>query len=641
MSAALVPSNGPSNFAQQGQVDWVSLSNSTFSFSVEILSRFSKSGVEMITVAVGQAIFSPFKVPPEGQKRLSDAISKLHAFSSYGQVLWFGFRIKHVLKSLCETEQGTACAAICACLSVSYDTSYSSQVLRELSAQSLTPAILTPALSQWAALMNVCAGAVIDSLFPTLVEGFSSLVGFPCRGREIRPLQEPTSAKALAGALLELAKVSNGTMNNVTFEGGADCGWIAAVAQWLFGLRLQIRDHSGNLLYSNTDARVGAESQVTIIRDINDGSSQAETLVSSRSFLVPPGSLSFRILHEILSDDSAQPLFSKGRSTWSGILYDTFGLSFRDLLSEEAVSVFTSFLCKALVEKVSGLVQQPPLTSPWEGYHCYDVPTRLVAFLSAAARQLPELQCVRDAAIKDPNIFKEAKAFSAVTESSSNYRDSLRGIRNICICNNCVLYSNDHRRGYDYHIHFDRSPETVCLERIAYTIFEFLWTLSWLDLHESIQPSSTGLTMMYYTHTYGNTSLYRTKTQIFERGIGIHLFSLFNGLTSPNQSYPRTLSAAYENGLCIYQSLILLDAMPPQDLRLKVLPGQIQFNERIYSQVSDQGSVATATLQDPPSRYIDNIGVNPGLELLVEETTTSNELKANSTFRAGPFQQTT
>lgn len=88
----------------------------------------------MITVAVGQAIFSPFKVPPEDQNRLFEAIAKLPAFSSNGKVLWFGFGIKHILRTLCETEQGAACAAMCACLLVSYDTSYSSQVLRELAA---------------------------------------------------------------------------------------------------------------------------------------------------------------------------------------------------------------------------------------------------------------------------------------------------------------------------------------------------------------------------------------------------------------------------------------------------------------------------------------------------------------------------
>jgi hypothetical protein len=89
MSDALVPSSQPAsaNFTQQGSIDWVSLSKSSLSFSVEVLSRFSKAGVEMITVAIGQAIFSGFAVPPDGQQRLADAIAKLKVFSSYGNVL--------------------------------------------------------------------------------------------------------------------------------------------------------------------------------------------------------------------------------------------------------------------------------------------------------------------------------------------------------------------------------------------------------------------------------------------------------------------------------------------------------------------------------------------------------------------------
>jgi hypothetical protein len=100
MSGPLVPSgqSGPS-FAQQGSVDWVALSGSTLNFSVEVVSRFSKAGVEMITVAMGQALFSGFKIPPARQKRLSDAVAKLKAFSSHGNVLWFGFGI-NILRQL-------------------------------------------------------------------------------------------------------------------------------------------------------------------------------------------------------------------------------------------------------------------------------------------------------------------------------------------------------------------------------------------------------------------------------------------------------------------------------------------------------------------------------------------------------------
>jgi hypothetical protein len=170
----------------------------------------------MITVAMGQAIFSGFKIPPDGQRRLADAIAKLKAFSSYGNVLWFGFGIKHIVRTLCETEQGATCAAICACLSVSYDSFIASQVLKAITDESTAPGSLTPALSQWGALVNVCAGAVEDSQFPMLVEGFSRLIGDTTQGCIRRPLHTATTAKALAGALKELSKVSDGSLRSVS-----------------------------------------------------------------------------------------------------------------------------------------------------------------------------------------------------------------------------------------------------------------------------------------------------------------------------------------------------------------------------------------------------------------------------------------
>lgn len=88
--------------------------------------------------------------------------------------MWFGFGIKHIARTLCETEQGAACAGICACLSLSYDSLFASKVLKALADASLVLDTLTPALSQWEALMNVCAGVVTDSTFSNTVEGFSA-----------------------------------------------------------------------------------------------------------------------------------------------------------------------------------------------------------------------------------------------------------------------------------------------------------------------------------------------------------------------------------------------------------------------------------------------------------------------------------
>ena len=123
-------------------------------FSVEVLSCFVKAGVEMITVAMGQAIFSNFKLRPDGQQRFSHTIAKPKAFSSYGKAMWFSFGVKHTVKILAETEQGTACAAMCACLSVSYDSLSSSKVLKALTDQQAAPDTLTPSLSHGAGCVS-------------------------------------------------------------------------------------------------------------------------------------------------------------------------------------------------------------------------------------------------------------------------------------------------------------------------------------------------------------------------------------------------------------------------------------------------------------------------------------------------------
>lgn len=382
---------GGPNFAQQGSVDWVSLSNSTLGFSVEILSRFSKAGVEMITVAVGQAIFSTFVVPSAGQKRVTDAVAKLKVFSSYGNVLWFGFGIKHVVRTLCETEQGATCAAICACLSVSYDLSLGSQVLKALTDEYMTPGTLTPALSQWGSLLRVCAGAIADSQFATLVEVFSRLVVGTSSDRTQRPLHTATTAKSLAGALRELSKVSNGTLRSVTFAGGVDCGWLAAVAQWLLCLRIEIFNDSGSCVYSNVTSSE-LYTQVIIHQHSEAAKNSPDTKIISKSYFVPPGIPLFEFLEKHRRDEDIPltNIFSCGRSDWNHILKDTFGGAVDILTSPEHVERLAEFFCSGIQPPTEPKSMVMESLDPW-GEHIFDGPSRRKAFLKFAARRLPEL----------------------------------------------------------------------------------------------------------------------------------------------------------------------------------------------------------------------------------------------------------
>lgn len=191
--------------------------------------------MEVITVAVGQAIFSRFSVPPDGQRlvRSSRGDRKIEGLLVVWRALWYGFCIKHIVRILCETEYGATCAAICACLSVSYDSFLASQGLKALADEYTPPGRLTPALSQWCAFIDVCSGALKIPNFQCLWKDSLALQVTGTRGIR-RPLHTLTTGKALAGVLKELPRASNGSLRIVTFECGIGCGWIAAVAQWYY-----------------------------------------------------------------------------------------------------------------------------------------------------------------------------------------------------------------------------------------------------------------------------------------------------------------------------------------------------------------------------------------------------------------------
>ena len=301
----------------------------------------------MITCAMGQAMCSKFNVPPEGQKQVTDAISKLKAYSSYGQVLWFGFGVKHVVRSLCETKQGATCAALCACLRVSYSTEMSARVLSELCDQLVPSDGLSPALPQWAALIDVCSGALSPSKFPVMVDGFCRLA-FTDR-RPHSQYHKATTVDALAHAIAELTKVSNGSVSSITFEGGYDCGWIAAVAEWLLCLKVKVLTEKGSVLYWQGGSHTSGSAQVIIVFNAHTHDHElAETKelrVMNRSFRLPCNGevKAFRRV-----DAGSGELFGIGRSSWSTILEDSFGRAFRMLLSSNTVEIFTKMLLSVI-----------------------------------------------------------------------------------------------------------------------------------------------------------------------------------------------------------------------------------------------------------------------------------------------------
>ncbi|KAI1346917.1 hypothetical protein F5Y01DRAFT_319248 [Xylaria sp. FL0043] len=74
----LLPTSG--TFSQQGSLDWVGLSRTTVSFTVEALQRYMSAGVSPLTVVVGQAITKNLTLSASGRNNVQDALKLRSVF---------------------------------------------------------------------------------------------------------------------------------------------------------------------------------------------------------------------------------------------------------------------------------------------------------------------------------------------------------------------------------------------------------------------------------------------------------------------------------------------------------------------------------------------------------------------------------
>lgn len=134
------------SFPQQGTVDWTSLGQMQFSASIAVLARLSSAGIETLTVAFGQAMCSKIHLgAAHGEKVLRDSLSNLKAFSSFGDVIWFGVGVRHILRDIVQTAEGASLVALCASLSETFSNEASALVLYEMAKLLRSSSDLSPA----------------------------------------------------------------------------------------------------------------------------------------------------------------------------------------------------------------------------------------------------------------------------------------------------------------------------------------------------------------------------------------------------------------------------------------------------------------------------------------------------------------
>lgn len=492
---SLVPADSSSQqFTTTGQVDWAGLGRMQFSASIAVLGRLSAAGVEPLTVAVGQAMCSRIPLGVHGEKVLMEAMGKLKAFSSYGDLIWFGVGVRHILRTLVQTSQGASLVALCAALAEGHSTPFAALIMFEMSKLMGGPEDLRPSYDQWQALVKVCSSVLAVTTFGVRLQQLLNLCGFvnPKRpdgsstpGCHCGALPDPPE---FAEAVLGIGKVSSGTLQDVELTGGRYCAWLAVFAEYVLGLRVQVRQDSGQLLTMNhcTDER----SQVTvIIRDIDTEPSALRC--TGQSYTVSSGTEFVRRFFNVADPSSAQEYVRGGRVLWQSMLHDVFGDVVDDLLKPVSERQWVSKLLPSSRD-ADCLRQDAFLSMLVYAAECIVRSSSAIryadttSFLQHMPLTLPELTPIRDRLLKKGFEHQQLLEAIEVGQSSGGVREVYNAARHdlgrYCDCKSHAKH------------HYKFSSRTrYCIVEIAQLIIVLICMLEHLDLDCPILPKQQGI----------------------------------------------------------------------------------------------------------------------------------------------------
>ena len=545
-------------------------------FSVAVLARLSRAGIDAFTLQFGRAICSNFSLEPHAQERIYDAIVKLKKYGSYKDIIWFGFGIKDVVTDLADTEEGLTLVALCAALAATYDSMYAAMVIRELCVLCRAPQSFTPAIRQWKALVDLCSGLFANAHFTLVANGFRRLISG--HSNHIIGRHTPTSQSALAEAILMLAKVSKGNLLNTAFSGGIDCAWLAAFAEWILSLDVAICDWSGSLLYRSRSV-AEKPAQVTIVVPDRAGDAVQGVLVKSKAYFIPSGQI-------LLQKDPALRGVNllNWQGSWSTILHEVFHSNIDDLLAGQTGQYFNTYInCVSILpseiaaaQGMARFARRSKLSfdnHPVNPLIWIQSGSRGQAFIKFAARRLPEIA---------------ACLLIAPWDSSASFVEDLgllaiRSIGSVC---RCAFHSQNKQENL-------QEEDLVCLQTMAETIAIYLWILLDCDIDEDVLPSITGLANLYTWQSRANKLSASATGEFYEPimncdfpVLGIDLvFHVLSGLAIPgtppkHESLPiNDYLARVGNGICVYHCAVEDPNLPLETMfRFRVVRGYISFS---------------------------------------------------------------
>jgi len=233
--------------AAQTKIDWTAVRTSTCSWTFEELSHYSHCRVSPYVFAVARALCSQFSIAASSRKELADLKERLDTSEDDSS--------HHVLHMLTASDEGLTVLGVCGILNDYFHSAALAEFFETLAEMSGMPETLRPARGRWLELARICAKVPAPDSFRSLAQNCSRL-GL-VEEAENNDLEDGAGPIGVVTCIQGMSQISSGEDDGlVVMLCGRSAGWHAAIAEWMFGLRIRLttRDgisFEGKTVYSN------------------------------------------------------------------------------------------------------------------------------------------------------------------------------------------------------------------------------------------------------------------------------------------------------------------------------------------------------------------------------------------------------
>ena len=248
----------------RNRIDWTAIRNSTYSSTFEELSHYSHCKVSPYIVAVARTLCSQFSISASARDELADLRQRLDALEVEDN------SSRYVLHKLTASDEGLTMLGICGILNAYFHPHALAEFFETLAKLSSMPETLRPTHARWMEIVRLCGKIQASASFSSLAQKCSRL-GL-AEVAENKDLEESVGPESVVEAMQTMSEISTGQEDDhIYMFCGRTAGWYAAIAEWMFGLRVRLTilgggSMKGNVVYSNCQ-----DDQVQLIIAFNNG----------------------------------------------------------------------------------------------------------------------------------------------------------------------------------------------------------------------------------------------------------------------------------------------------------------------------------------------------------------------------------